>query len=201
MDLARFEALVRDPWRTRLEIEAMKKNAFAKGQMECAAIAAEVLDARFAVKTKRGSGGTPTTVRFLNMTENFDTGKAAYLWLIEKFTTHHSDALARYVALHKHAGKLSKGCRVARNALDLFPEGSKRRGNPAHYMQFTSGWFADTNLNHRDKFATLMQISYGCDLEYGVDWDFRVTGATDELRNHQEAVFQARELLEELLKL
>lgn len=45
-----------------------------------------------------------------------------------------------------------------------------------------------------------MALSYVCGLEYGVDWDFRVTGATDELRKHQEAIVSAREFLEELLR-
>jgi hypothetical protein len=44
-----------------------------------------------------------------------------------------------------------------------------------------------------------MQLSYACELEYGPDWDFRVTGATDELLEHQKAVIRARDLLAELL--
>ena len=46
-----------------------------------------------------------------------------------------------------------------------------------------------------------MQLSYVCKLEYGTDWDFRVTGATEELLEHQEAVVRAREILKELLAL
>lgn len=157
----------------------MGRNALEKGEKECAAIASEVLKSRFPVTTKRGGGATPTTARFLKEARKFDSGKEAYLWLIAKFAEYRSDVLDRYVALHHGADSYSKGCRFARNRLDLFPEGSKRRGNTAHSAKLEGGWFADTNLSHDDKFVTLIQLSYVCDLEYAEHWEFRVTGATD----------------------
>lgn len=178
MDLARFESSVLDPRRTRADIETMRQHALDKGEIECATIASEVLSAKFPATTKRGGGATPTTARFLDETREFGSGKEAYLWLVTTFSAHRSDALDRYVGLHQRAGSRSKGCRFARNPLELFPAGSKRRGDPAFYAKLWSGWFADTNLNHDDKFATLMQLSFGSDLEYAKHWDFRVTGAT-----------------------
>lgn len=177
----------------------MKKNALDRGQVECAKIANEALIERFSIKAKRGRGPTPTTAMFRSLTESFDTGKDAYIWLIEEFTVHREDALERYVDLHKHAGERSRGCRFAKNQDDLFPKNSSRTGNPTHYVALSSGWYADTDLNHRDKFATLMQLSHVCGLEYGTEWDFRVSGATEELREHQEAILHARKLLNELL--
>lgn len=201
MALARFESIVRDPRRTRADIEMMRRHALDKGETECAAIASEVLRARFPATTKRGGGATPTTARFLNDTREFGSGKEAYLWLVAMFSAHRYDALDRYVALHRQAGSRSRGCRFARNPLDLFPQGSRRRGDTAHYVKLGFGWFADTNLSHDDKFSTLIQISFSSDLEYAEHWDFQVTGATDKLRAHQEAVLRARELLDELLRL
>jgi hypothetical protein len=201
MDLTRFEPIVRDPRRTRVDIETMRRHALDKGEIECVALATEVLSARFPATTKRVGGATPTTARFLAETREFGSGKAAYLWLIAKFSAHCSDALDRYVGLHRRASSHSNGCRFARNPLDLFPLGSRRRGDPAHYAKLESGWFADTNLNHYDKFAALMQISFGSNLEYTKHWDFRVTGETAKLRDHQKAVLRARVLLDELLRL
>ncbi|MDP3670900.1 MAG: hypothetical protein Q8R69_14565 [Telluria sp.] len=201
MDITRFEQLARDPRRTRADLESMKANALAKGLVEFAKIANEVLLERFSVVTKRGGGRTPTTATFRSRSEYFESGKDAYVWLVEQFCQFRKDTLENYISLHRRAGTRSKGCRFAKNPDDLFPENSSRRGNPSHYIELISGWYADTNLNHKDKFAALMQLSYVCKLEYSTDWDFRVTGATEELLEHQEAVIRAREILEELLAL
>jgi hypothetical protein len=47
MDIQRFEQLVRDPGKTREDLENMKKNALAKGKPDFASIADEVLLQRF----------------------------------------------------------------------------------------------------------------------------------------------------------
>lgn len=199
MDIQRFERLVRDPRKTREELENMKKNALANGKPEFAAIANEVLLQRFPVMGRRSGGATPITGTFRGRSEEFASGKDAYLWLVEQCCRYRSDTLDKYVALHAKAGARSKGCRFATNEIDLFAEGSRRRGDPAFYSRVSNGWFADTNLNHTDKFATLMQLSYACGLQYEVDWNFRVTGATEQLLEHQEAIISARKALDELL--
>ena len=199
MDIQRFERLVRDPRKTREDLENMKENALAKGNPEFAAIANEVLLRRFPIKSRRSGGATPTTGAFRGRSEEFDSGKDAYLWLVDQFCRYRLDALNRYVALHTKAGVRSKGCRFATNENDLFPEGSRRRGDRAFYSMVSNGWFADTNLNHSDKFATLMQLSYVCGLQYEVDWEFRVRGATEQLLEHQQAIVSARKALDELL--
>jgi hypothetical protein len=61
MDLTRFEQLARGKSRTRDELETMRANALARGRIECARIADEVLRERFPVRTKKGGGATPTT--------------------------------------------------------------------------------------------------------------------------------------------
>lgn len=57
------------------------------------------------------------------------------------------------------------------------------------------------NLDHKDKFATLLKLSHACGLTYPVDWEFRPVGSTAQLREHQEAVVRAEEMLAELIKL
>jgi hypothetical protein len=199
MDIQRFEQLVRDPGKTREDLENMKKNALAKGKPDFASIADEVLLQRFPEKGRRSGGATPTTGTFRGRNNEFASGKDAYLWLVEQFCRYRSGTLDKYVALHTKAGARSKGRRFAANESDLFPKGSRRQGDPTFYSKVSNGWFADTNLSHADKFATLMQLSYVCGLEYEVDWNFRVTGATEQLLEHQQSVVGARKALAELL--
>lgn len=199
MDIAKFELVARDPRRTRADLETMRKHALDKGEVEFAAIANEVINTRFDEQVKRGGGSTPTTVRLLNSVHNFDSGIQAYLWLVDRFESHSLGTLARYVALHYRGSKSRKGCRFAKTPSDLFPVDSTRRQNPAFYAKLACGWFADTNLSHDDKFSTLVQLAYMCDLEYEEHWNFIVTGATEELQKRQIAISHSKELLDELL--
>jgi len=199
MDIQEFERRARDPRRTRAELENMRANAAAKGAVEYAHIADEVLRERFPIKAKSGGGPTPTTATFQGRGEHFDSGKEAYLWLVEQLCHYKPDALEAYVALNRRGRAHVKGVRFSREADELFPRGSSRRGNPAYYAKLSNGWYADTNPSHKDKFAALMQLSHVCGLEYERAWDFRVSGATAELLEHQGAVIHARKLLDELL--
>ncbi|HOX67497.1 MAG TPA: hypothetical protein PKV56_06490 [Burkholderiaceae bacterium] len=192
----RFEQFARQPARTREELETMRANALAKGNVELAHIAAEVLAERFPTQTKQRSGPTQTTAAFLGRSETFGTGKEAYLWLLERFRQHQPLIFEAYELL-RHKDR-SAGTRVAKDPALLFPRGSSRIGNPANYATLTGGWYADTNLNHQDKFSTLVRFAHLAKLEYPEDWDFRVEGGTMELRKQQDLVIQVRELLREL---
>lgn len=200
MDIERFTAIANDPARTRAELEQMRERALAKNLTNYVQVIENVLRTRFSKKpTKRGGGGTPTTAVFRSRTEHFASGKDAYLWLIEQFCHFNKSVLSEYDKLHNRAGTRSRGKRFARTPLALFPEGSSRRGDPSYYATVGDGWYADVNLNHDDKFATLLQLSYLSKLEYETDFDFQVLGATEQLAKHQKIVIYGRKLLEELL--
>lgn len=197
MDASRFEQIARSA-STSEELENMKANALAKGQIQFAHIAEEVLRERFPVRSKKGKGPTPTTAGFRGRSERFPTGKEAYLWLVEQFRFYRPNIFEEYETLHERAK--STGRRFARNPESLFPTDSKRAGDPAYYSELSGGWYADTNLNHEAKFAALMQLGYLAKLEYATDWSFGVEGGTKELADQQDSVIKAQELLKELLR-
>ena len=200
MDIERFTAIAKDPARTRAELEQMRERALAKNLPNYVQVIDNVLRERFSNKpTNRGGGGKPTKAIFRSRTEHFASGKDAYLWLIEQFCRFNNSVLSEYDILHTRAGTRSHGKRFARNPLALFPEGSSRRGNPSHYATVGDGWYADVNINHDDKFATLLQLAYLSKLEYELGFDFQVLGATAQLVKHQKIVNYGRKLLEELL--
>ncbi len=195
MDITQFEQRVRDPLRTCEELQNMKKNALAKGNREFAKIADEVLCERFPAKTKRG-GSTPTIATFGSESRSFDTGKDAYVWLIEQFYRHQKDVLDILIAQPRK----NKICHFAKNPDDLFPENSPHRGNSSHYVGLSCGWYAYTNLNHKDKFKELLSLSYVCKLEYGSNWELMVEGATDALLERQKGTKWAQEWLKDFMK-
>jgi hypothetical protein len=197
MDNERFEKIARNPSRTREELENMKRNALANGKTELAHVAEEILRERFPVKTKKASGATATRAVFRDRSETFSTGKEAYLWLVEQFKSYCPAILEQYDALHERAR--SNGRRFARSPRALFPPGSKRAGNSSYYSALSGGWYADTNINHQDKFSALLQLGYVAKLDYPMDWTFRVQGGTQELAAQQEMVVMANEMLNELL--
>lgn len=197
MDPTRFEQIARNSARTQEEIENMKANAIAKGHTELAHIADEILRERFPIRSRKAMGSTPTTATFRGKSEIFPTGKDAYLWLVEQFRSFLPSVFEEYELLHTRAR--SHGRRFSKNPESLFPAGSKRAGDPSYYSALTGGWYADTNINHKDKFSALMQLGYVAKLEYPDDWSFRVEGGTKELAGQQELVIRGNELLNELL--
>ena len=202
MDSERFEQLARSPARTRADLESMKANALSRGETELAHIAEEILRERFPIRTKVPSGRTPTTAIFRGHKEQFESGKDAYLWLVQEFKIYRPTIFDEYEALHVRAK--SAGRRYARSPESLFPAGSPRAGNPSYYAKLGEGWYADINANHQNKFSALVQLGHLANLEFPRDWNFRVEGGTQELadqQKHQAIILKAQEMLDELLKL
>jgi hypothetical protein len=199
MNLERIEAIARNPARTRDELEQMKSNAFGKGDAVVAKLINDVILQRFPIVAKAGGGKTRTRATFRGRAEEFQSGKDAYLWLVERFHHAFPDALERYNSLHRSGGKGNVSSRFARTPAQLFPLGSKRAGDSKFYSPLSGEWFADTNINHDDKFAALLKLSYVCKVQYPLDWEFSPVGSTDALRKHQDAVIRAEEMLAELL--
>lgn len=201
MDIERFSQIARDPNLSREQLETMRANALSKNKLDYVRVAEEVLCERFPGRSQRHGGGrTPTTAIFRGQTAFFDSGKDAYIWLVNQFCSYRKCVLSDYHQLHDRAGSRSRGKRFSPDPLSLFPVGSNRRGNCTYYSPVGDGWFADVNLNHDDKFAALLQLSYLSNLEYEQDWDFQVTGATKKLRQHQDVVVRGRKLLDDLLR-
>jgi len=206
MDPSRFEQLARNPARTRDDLESMKANALSKGETELAHIAEEVLRERFPIRTKAPSGRTPTTAIFREHKEQFDSGKDAYLWLVNEFKRYRPTIFHDYEKLHVRAK--SAGRRYARTPESLFPPGSPRAGNPAYYAELGGGWYADINVNHQNKFSALVQLGHLAGLEFPRNWNLHVEGGTQELADQQKQqakqqamILKAEEMLVELLKL
>jgi hypothetical protein len=187
--------------KTRAEAETLKANCLAKGNTEAAHVVNEILLNRFPTIAKATGGATPTVASVNGRKEYFDSGKEAYLWLINQFIAITPDALDLYLDFQSKIKSRAKGRRFARSPRDLFPPGSNRASMESHYASLVGGWFADVNLDHKDKFATLIKVAYKCDLEYKKDWDFQPTGSTKQLQEHQEAVIQGQRMLAELMAL
>lgn len=186
--------------RTRGELENMKANALLKGNADLAHIAEEILQERFPIKTG-GHGSTPTTALFRGQRRQFDSGKRAYLWLIQEFRLYRPKILDEYEALNTRAK--SVGRLYARTPESLFATGSPHAGNPAFYEKVAEGLYAYTNLNHEAKFKGLVQLGHLANLEFPRDWHFRVDRGTQELADRQrnEAIIRvANRFLAELLQ-
>ena len=87
MDIARFEAIARS-LRTRDELEQLVANAKAAGRVQFIALGEQVLAERFPNQSKSRSGPNPTIATCLGKVGHFDTGKDAYVWLIQRFREH-----------------------------------------------------------------------------------------------------------------
>jgi len=196
MDIAQFEAMARNPARTREQLETLEKNALAKGNREFAAVASEALHDRFPQAKRKSGGATPTTAVILGRTEQFDSGKDAYIWLIERLRNHHNGLLETYCSM-RSLGSNGRD-HFARSADALFPPGSALAEKSGTHLQLQEGWFANVNLNHGQKFELLLRLAAVARLRYPTDIDFRVTGATENLSDKQRSAALSEQLLREL---
>ena len=113
MDIDRLEQIARTV-KTREELEQLKSNALKRGEMEGAKLVNEILLERFPVRSKASSGATPTEARVHARVELFDSGKEAYLWLVEQFRLVQPLALERYLNLQARGKSRAKGSRFAK---------------------------------------------------------------------------------------
>ena len=198
MDTAEFEKRTRASALNREQLETLKENALAKGNREFATIAAEVLLERFPTATKKSGGATPTTAVCGEKTEDFPSGKEAYLWLIQRLRDHRPHLLESQDQWHMRAFEGVTRRYFATSPHQLFPKGSAQSAKANNFSLLPGGWYANVNLNHRQKFDILLRLAAICRLEYPNDWDFRVTGATVELAEKQKMVVLGQRLLDKL---
>jgi hypothetical protein len=198
MELTRLEQRARS-LRTRDELVQLVENVRTKGDAEALRLVKEVLAERFPEAVKAKTGATPTSVKFLGLKERFDTGKDAYLWLLEQFRRRDPNVFKRFVLAQRRRSQ-AQGSRFAKSIPELFPPGSTRAGVASYSKKLGGGWYTDVNLDHETKFATLLTVSRLAGLGYPDEWDFQPEGSTEELRVHQEAILRAEAIMAELLR-
>lgn len=201
MDASEFERRARNPALSQGELETLRANALAKGNREFAAIADAVLKERFQNGRRKSGGATPTTAKFKSVQHDFHSGKDAYLWLLERMLEFRPTLFESQDRWHQRAFRGAKRRYFARVPRELFPPDSSLAGDSNAYAALPGGWYANVNLNHEQKFELLLRLGAICQLEYPVDWDFVVTGATSKLAEYRRKAIAARELLEELKNL
>jgi hypothetical protein len=197
IDIATFRKRAENPALDKSQLQALRENAARSGGEEYASIVDEVLARRFPPTRVTAGSGTPTTVTFLSAVNHFDTGKEAYLWLIEQLRRARPDLLENYET--SKSRKENAGSRFSTRKSAILPKDSKRLAKLDDYATpISDGWYADVNLDHDQKFSILVRLAGLCGLQFGKDWDFAVTGATRDLAEHQRIQLQVHEILKEL---
>ncbi len=179
---------------------------------EHALIVKQELDARFPgwerPRTRRG-GNRATVARFGDREEEFDTARAAYIWLVERFAQHNPSLFTDvrwettgYVGVGRRRGP--KG--AARNYFAKSPQGLFRQtpalaDNPNNFHRLTNGWYLNLNLNSRENFEILVRFSAVSKLRHGDDWDWEVLDPTEELSDSRRRAFLVQEMEKELEQL
>lgn len=180
-----------------------------RGEDEYAREVLQELNGRFPgwdkPKTRRG-GGRPTVARFRSKEQEFQTARAAYIWLVERFAqanpTLFTDVrweTTGYVGVGRRRSKDG----AARNYFASSPEKLFRQtpalaDSPSNYHRMTNGWYVNLNLNTRENFEILCRFSSVCGLQHNQDWDWEVLDATDELNDTRHRAQLGAELLREM---
>lgn len=199
----RFRGLVRDPSRTRQDLEQMMRNAIAKGESELARIAKDALDSRFPgwdTVRHKAAGARLNVAHFHGTKKHFDTSKEGYIWLLERFI---GVKPKLFETINWETVFVTKGRKrnyFGKNLKTMFHGSPHLADDRNNYARLTNGWYANTNLNNAQKFDILCRFAAIAKLEYDKDWRWDVEDPSDELRAHEARRALAERLLDELGK-
>lgn len=179
---------------------------------EYALVVKRELDSRFPdwdkPRTRRG-GRRPTISRFRGREQEFETARAAYIWLVERFAAANPTLFTDvrwettgYVGVGRRRGPSG----AARNYFAQTPEKLFRQtpslgDNPNNFHRLTNGWYVNLNLNTRENFEILCRFAAVSKLKHREDWDWEVLDPTEELHDARQRTIFSEELMKEMEEL
>ena len=194
---------------TRQELEQTLRNCLQQGRPEYAREVKEVLDSRHPgwdhPRTRRG-GSRSTIARFRGKQSEFESARAAYIWLVEQFCEANLQLFTDirwettgYVAIGKRRGTAGAARNYfAKSPEKLFCRTPSLADEHSNYHCLTNGWYINLNLNTRENFEILCRFAAVSGLSHGNDLDWEVLDPTEELSDSRRRVQRADELMMEL---
>jgi hypothetical protein len=207
MDTERTRRLLANPASTQQELEQLVKEALAANERELAFDIRDVIDERFPTAQPSVRGATLTISTFRSTEKHFPTAKEAYVWLIDRFVGAKPDVFTDvrwettgYVAIGRHRTEEGKAIRnyFARSPEKLFRNSPWLAAEQSNYVRLQNGWYANVNLNNREKFDILCRFGWVVGLKGGQDWDWDVLEPSEGLRDRKERIALAEKLFAEL---
>jgi len=202
MDFDRFCVLVSAPHRTRQELLTILDNVRGKASKEYEATVLDVLNQRFPEWMKKSSsqrGRSDCVAKFSSESRRFDSARAGYLWIVERFFALRPQLLQEPSCKNEYFSQGRDRYYFARTPKQLFPRSPNLAEESANYARLSMGWYANTNLSNEQKFEILTRVSVRVGLQFKRDWDWQVNPATPELKQRQQDVEESQILLDELL--
>lgn len=181
MNVDRFLDLLKDPAKTKDDLLAMRKNAIAKRSVEHVHLAERVLDERFPTwrsVTSRKGGSKPIEAMFMATRHQFPSEKEAYVWLIERFTTHYPKPFEHIDWQTAFVAKGTRTLYFAKSLTALFRTSPDLALDPQKHHRLANGWYAKLVLSEKQKVELLMKLAAVASLRIGIDWDWDRRGAS-----------------------
>lgn len=192
---------------SRAQLEQTLRNCLQKP--DYAREVKECLDRRFPgwdePRTRRG-GSRTTIARFRGQEFKFESARAAYLWLIERFAemnpTLFTDVrweTTGYVAVGRRRGPDGAARNYfAKSPAKLFRQTPTLADSQSNYRRLNNGWYINLNLNTRENFEILCRFSAVSGLSHNIDWDWEVLDPTEQLHDSRRRVQLGAELEKEI---
>jgi hypothetical protein len=194
---------------SQLDLEQTLLNCQQEGKPDYALEVKANLDSRFPgwdrPRTRRG-GSRATIARFRGKEPEFESARAAYIWLVERFAetnpTLFSDVrweTTGYVAVGRRRG-LEGAARnyFAKSPAKLFRKTPALADSQSNYHRLSNGWYVNLNLNTRENFEILCRFSAISGLSHNTDWDWEVLDPTEQLRDSKRRMEMAVKLEKEI---
>jgi hypothetical protein len=204
----------RDRIRKLSETDLKQTLENCRGQEEYVHAVLEELNARCPGWDKpriRRGGSRATFARFRTKKQEFETARAAYIWLVERFTEVNPSLFTDirwettgYVGVGRR--RTANGAArnyFAKSPKKLFRQTPSLADTPSNFHRLTNGWYVNLNLNTRENFEILCRFSSVSGLVHDTDWDWEVLDPSDHLHDSRHRFQLGAELqkeIEELLR-
>ena len=156
-------------------------------------------------RTRRG-GSRATIARFRGKKQEFETARAAYIWLVERFAetnpTLFTDVrweTTGYVGVGRRRGPDGAARNYfAKSPAKLFRQTPALADSPSNFHRLKNGWYVNLNLNTRENFEILCRFSSVSGWAHDRDWDWEVLDPTEQLHDSRRRTQLAAELQKEI---
>lgn len=172
MGIEKLLKFILDPRRTEEDLRNLMLRYVKTGEVEGAKAIDRELKARFPINSS-DRRATPVIAKFNGVERIFATSKDGYIWMLDKFCSHHPEIFSAAGDWRKTFVSESRDIKFFSEDLrELFPNSPDLMESKCNYVLLRNGLYARTHLGNPEKLKVLRKLAAACNMNYEDDWSW-----------------------------
>lgn len=170
MNLEKLRKFISDPRRTAEDLRELMRRCVEIDDVEGSKVIDGELKARFPFG-RSDNRATPVVAKFKGVERVFKTSKDGYIWLLDKFCSHHPELFSAEGDWRRNFVSESRNIKFfSENLRELFPNSQGLMEKKCNYVLLRNGLYARTHLSNSEKLRVLHNLAAACNMTYQDDW-------------------------------